>query len=262
MRPSSFVPLALAALAPVAAACGDSPAGPGDGQSAVTLSVVAGAPAAPTLSMSSPASFDLVYNDGTNDLTITSIQLVMREIELELQNDDACDDHVSGVEDSCEEFETGPQLVAIPVDGSVASVDVAGVAPGTYDEIQFKVHKPESDPGDDAFLLAHPEFAGISVRVTGSYNGSDFEFVSDLSNEIEQELSDPLVVDGTGTANLTLALDVESWFRDPATGDFIDPATASTGQPNESLVEENIKNSFEAFEDHDHDGEPDDGSSS
>jgi hypothetical protein len=38
----------------------------------------------------------------------------------------------------------------------------------------------------------------------------------------------------------------------------VDPATANQGQPNENLVKDNIRRSFDAFEDDDHDGQRDD----
>ena len=38
---------------------------------------------------------------------------------------------------------------------------------------------------------------------------------------------------------------------------LIDPSSANKGNPNEGVVKNNIENSFETFEDEDHDGEDD-----
>jgi len=81
--------------------------------------------------------------------------------------------------------------------------------------------------------------------------------VSDLDEEQELELAPPLVVaDGAGDTKLTLRMDIARWFSDDQ-GALIDPRTANPGGPNESLVEENIKNSIKAFEDEDEDGQED-----
>jgi hypothetical protein len=60
------------------------------------------------------------------------------------------------------------------------------------------------------------------------------------------------------SANVTLQVDVTTWFLDENL-DLIDPSTASTGGPNESVVEENIQNSLHLYEDEDRDGDDDHG---
>lgn len=90
-----------------------------------------------------------------------------------------------------------------------------------------------------------------------SFNGEPFTYVTDLDEEQELELAPPLeVADSSVDTNLTLRLDVAQWFRSDQAA-LIDPRTANPGEPNESLVEENIKNSIKAFEDEDEDGNED-----
>ena len=84
--------------------------------------------------------------------------------------------------------------------------------------------------------------------------GQDFVFESDLSVEQELDLIPALTVeDATTSTNITIFVDVDSWFRD-GLGGLIDPATANEGLVNEELVEDNIENAMEAFEDEDEDG--------
>jgi len=64
----------------------------------------------------------------------------------------------------------------------------------------------------------------------------------------------PLVVDSVMATNVTVRIDISQWFQD-ATGNFVDPASANKGGQNESIVNENIKQSIEAFEDRDRDGD-------
>lgn len=197
----------------------------------------------------------LSQTDGNHALVLDRVQMVIREVELERIYHDDCD-ALSGTDhDACEAFEVGPILLDLPLDGSVAQVVASEVPPDTYDELEFEVHKPDDDsPADLQFLQQHPGFKDVSIRVEGSFDGESFVFLQDLNEEREFDLIPPLVVEeGFGTVNLTLELDVSSWFR---TSGFllIDPRTANKGEVNEDLVEENIKASIRAFPDLDRDG--------
>jgi len=125
------------------------------------------------------------------------------------------------------------------------------------------LHKPEDnglDPADAAFLAAHPDFAAISIRATGTWNGSPFTFTSDLNADQEMQLDPPLVVTAAGAnVDVTLKVDVATWFAD-GSGGLVDPATAGKGGQNENLVRDNIERSFDAFQDENHDGHDDGGS--
>jgi hypothetical protein len=194
------------------------------------------------------------YTDGSNTLVIDKVELVLREIELHRAS--ATADCATGVADDCEELEIGPTLVDVPLGtpGAARAFSVE-LAPGTYDKVEFKLHKPSSS-GDAAFIQAHPEMDGVSVRVTGTYNGADFVYTGEFDAEMEFELSSPLVANEAGATDLTLFLDLDKWFRDSG-GTLVNPASANSGQPNQGVVEENIKGSLDTFEDHDHDGRDD-----
>ncbi len=110
------------------------------------------------------------------------------------------------------------------------------------------------DPTDAAFLQAHPTFDGLSIRAQGTFNGQAFTFETDLDVEQELSLAVPMAVDETTATNVTVRVDVSTWFRS-AGGALIDPATANPGGQNESEVKDNIKDSFKAFEDEDRDGD-------
>jgi hypothetical protein len=236
-----------------ATACGDA-TGPEDG-TMLKLSLVTPAPPA----SSAPGLHSVVtQSDGSNTLEFTRVALVMREIELELASGNGCDDMgETDTDDDCEEFEAGPLLMELPLDGSVSHVVSIEIPAGTYDEIEFDIHKAEL-PEDQAFLDQFPEFEGVSIRVEGTWNGESFLFLQDLDEEQEIELSTPLVIeDGSDANNLTLEMDIATWYLDEG-GTLIDPRTANESGENEGLVEDNIKQSIEAFEDDDEDGEDDD----
>jgi hypothetical protein len=242
-----------AACALMVAGCSDDETGP-DGRSQVTLSVTTEPAAAPGLML------DEIITVGDDVLVLESVELVLREIEFERSESSTdCDDDVSGGDDDCEELEIGPVLLDLPLGTGIARELTVVVDTGHYDELEFEIHKPE-DNGDDAdaaFIAAHPEFENVSIRVTGTFNGTPFTYETDLDVEQEHDLSPSLVVAESGSVNVTLLVDVSAWFLDEAGTALVDPATANQGGANESVVKTNITESIEAFEDHDSDGHED-----
>jgi hypothetical protein len=254
------LPAALALVGAVA--CSDS-----NGRGNVSLSLSSQKPlaplgaapvgalaGAPSVVMAGDSTIIVLGNDS---VLLGSLDVVLREIELKHLEAAACD-AVEGNGD-CEEFETGPVLASFPLGAASTAATVSVNAPaGQYDELEFDIHK--TDPtGDAAFIALNPGFSGISIRVTGSYSKagtrSTFTFTSDLDASQEIAFAQPLTVTDGVAANLTIRLDVSSWFVDA--GSLVDPNSANKGGPNESIVQNNIKNSVDAFEDDNHDGHDD-----
>jgi len=241
-------------LALGAAACGD---GTGTGQPGISLSFTSGA-AAPALA---PGFFASVMSDTVaasgDTIVITKAEIVLREIELKREEYDSCDDDLSN--DDCEEFEVGPVRLDMPLNGDVEQMVSIEVPVGTYDELEFEIHKVSNDdPQDQDFRNQYPHMVGKSIRVEGTYNGTAFVYETDLDVEQEFDLPVPIeVIDANTATNVTVMIDLSSWFVD-GSGNLVDPATGNKGGVNESLVKENIKQSIEAFEDEDHDGHDDD----
>lgn len=244
--------VAVLGMAAALAACGDG-TGPGAPRT-VSLTFSTGAPGGPLFSRLGVADDTII--SGSDVLVITRAQIVLREIELKREDDDVCDSSGPGDDDGCEEFEIGPLLVDLPLNGGAETAITIEADTGTYDEIDFEVHKAEGG-GDAAFIAQHPEFDGLSIRVEGTWNGTPFVFESDLDVEQENELVPPLVITETTGTNVTLRVDLSTWFRN-GSGALVDPATGNTGGANESVIKENIKVSFHAFEDEDRDGDDSD----
>lgn len=274
MRTSPF--LGAASLALFSAACSDST---GTGSSAtVAFNVATRAAVEVPLAMSGVPD---TLADGGNVLVIDTAQLVIRDIKLHLVEDDlrcsddddddddrnrgddstrsgdgirvshSSDDDDDGDDDDCDEIRVGPFLLDLPLGPGAARQFTVEVPAGSYREVDFKVHTP-SDDSDAAFLAAHPEFRGRSVRVVGSWNGTPFTFTSDANASQESEFNPPLVAgEGTGT-DLTLFVDLSTWFR--VNGALVDPALANGDGPLADAVEDNIRASIRAFEDGDRDG--------
>ena len=160
-------------------------------------------------------------------------------------------------DEGCPPLSVGPVLIDLPLDGTTAVVLDAFVPAGTYKRLQARLHAVK--PGDEGvadFLAAHPEFEGISVKVVGVFTDAggaahDFTFTSDLNVVSAINFETPVTVDA-GTTNLTINVDVGSWFTS-GSGAVIDPTNADT----QNAIEHNIRRSLRAFEDDDHDGDED-----
>src|SRR5512135_166491 len=248
--------MGLAVVAVAAAACDSSTnLARGRGQ-AMSLSFAGRSPSVVGGAMAATSALadTLVQAFGTDTLRITSVEIVLRKIELDRAGATQCDS-LPGTDD-CEELELGPQLVSVPLAAGVQTALSVVIDSGTYRSVQFKIHRPGGDSLDLAFKTAHPDFTNVSIRVVGTFDGVPFTFTSTLDQEQEYDFVPPLMVDASGTpTNLTIRLDVTTWFKTGGTGALIDPATAGTGGPNQSVVEQNIKSSIKAFLDRNKDGD-------
>ncbi|MGZ8391722.1 MAG: hypothetical protein ACXWWK_02660 [Gemmatimonadales bacterium] len=243
----------LSLLAIVAGACSD--AGPSNLNQLSFNSATRTAPAAIAGASLGMVGTPETFTDGTNTLAIDKVELVLREIELHRAG--AVTDCVAGADD-CEELEIGPILFDVPLGTPGASRTFSvQIAPGSYDKVEFAIHK--ASPSDDvAFVQAHPDLSDASVKVTGTYNGTGFTYIGRFDVEMEFALSPALIAGETAASDLTLFVDLGQWFREQG-GMLLDPGTANSGQPNQGVVEQNIKSSLEAFEDENHDGRDDHG---
>jgi len=242
----SFLSIALGVVCTLALGCGGGGGSDSSGSKiSFTVPIIGGQIVDQSL---------IVTDDSDNTLTFDSVEVVVRELEFELEDaDDDCDDALAG-DDDCADVKLGPFVVALNLDGSMKTAVSANVPAGLYDEVEFDVHKVSSGDAEDAkFLAANPDFEDVSVRVLGSFNGNSFTYTSDMMDKQEVDFSPALEVLDGEPVNVTIQIDVTSWFTD-SSGDLIDPETANDGGSNESEVDNNIKDSFDAFEDDDKDG--------
>lgn len=261
---------AAATAAGALAACSTS-AGPNPNGGQVTFSVATQGTAPAGLASITAAPETLGV--GNDTIVLDKVELVLRQIQFKrvqataacpgddagdnihlALHDDGPDDHA----DDCEEMKTGPFLFDLPLGAGAARQFSVAVDTGTYGEVKFKLHKPSDDAGDPEFIAANPDFDGISVRATGSFNGTPFVYTSDVSANQEVNLVPPLTVSDATPISLTLFVDLSTWFQSSG-GALINPAEALNGMPFENEVSDNIKASFRAFEDDNHDGHDDHG---
>jgi hypothetical protein len=251
MNRVSHLTTALLAVA-AAVACSDDPTGP-EGQGTVNFQLATtgtGATTGPQLAIE--------VTRGEDVIVISEVQLVARKIKLE-QADGSCPsdiDDESEADDDCPTLRLGPMLLDPPIEEGADATFTVDVPAGTYDELMIQVHKPSNANEDAAFIAANPDFNGVSIRVVGTFNGTPFTFTTDLTQVITVDLDDPVVVEEDGEVGLTLLLDVRSWFLGTGGAVLLNPGSLSV--QNRTIVEQNIRQSFHAFQDDDEDGEDDD----
>lgn len=228
-----------------------------------------------TLSFTAPASGDAgtpgtttaagaqVTDGAGRRIELDRVQLLIAEVELKRLRHDQCAEE----DDACEKFQSGPSLVDLPLDGGVVTPFTSPITPDTYEELELEIDQPEDDDGSRArFAAEHPDWPSkATVRVTGSYDAGTgggaqpFDVFLEIEAEIEREFATPLVVDATtdpASINVTVEIDLADWFR-RAGGELIDPRALAGDANLMDIVEENVEQSFAAFEDHDGDGRDD-----
>ena len=205
------------------------------------------------LEVTAPAAFaDTCGN------TLDSARIVIREVELDSASED--DDLADDAEEA-EDVEIGPYLIDLTgadFNGMLQQAFLEAAVPvGTYDELEFEVHKLEGDDARDAQAagadpagLGAMMDAGFSISITGTNATSGaFAFSSDLNEEQEREVQIVVGDAVDGIDNVNLSIDPSGWLVATG-GGCLDPNDAS----NESEIEENIKLSIDVEEDDDEDG--------
>ncbi len=239
------------------AACGGNSSGP-SGTGRTVAFQLATKPGAPAAIRGAALTGQEIIAAGSDTIVVTGVQLVLRKIELERAVPSAVCDTVASSSDDCEELKAGPVLLDLPLGAGAQRDFNVAIDTGSYGKVKFEIHVPKANK-DAAFLAANPGFDGVSVKMTGTYNGTAFTYTSDLEVEQEHSFVPPITVTDSTGANLTLFIDLNGWFLNQSADGLIDPATALSGQANESAVKNNIEGSLNAFEDDNHDGQDDHG---
>ena len=266
MQFNTFATLAIVAVSG-ALACADNTAPAAGRPISVSFSTAPASGASFARTAAPGASLDLTSTVGTDVLVITKVQLVVARIELQQSGATCASTTASGDdegdqrhESECAELQVAPSIVNLPVNGTVVSALDISIPPGTYSALEAKIRPLRNDSdhgqGSSAFLTAHPELNGVSVVVEGTFNGTPFTYKGAARSELERRFDPPLVIDAS-PLNITVNVDLASWFRSQS-GGLIDPSTANAGGANAATVADNIKRSFRAFRDDDHNGQDDD----
>lgn len=252
MRIRAMKRLAVGALVLGAGACSDSEMG--DVQLRLASQAVTSVPAASAAAavVADEIPGQLVVTAGDDEIVLDYVGLVLRKVRLDGPEAASCPEDAEG-DSRCAELRLGPVLFDLPLDPGAEPVFTAVVPVGTYSGLKFQLHVPTNANEDADFVAANPDFAGISILVTGTYNGTPFRFASDLTEVEDVTLPETVEVTAEGELPVTLLVDAAGWFLSPGGAGLVDPEQANDGGPFESLVEQQIRASFRAF--HDGDGD-------
>jgi hypothetical protein len=212
---------------------------------------------------------------GPDTLVVNSVDLVVRHLKLKTAATDSCrsgdeDDLVATTggpqvadeddDDGCGDVQTGSLIITLPLGGGPVRTIPITLPAGTYRKVQFKIHRLGTSAADSVLLAGRPDLAAASIRVAGTFNHTAFTYVTRTEIKQKQDLNPPVVVAPGASIDLTVRVDLSTWFLNRAGTALVNPATALTGQANAGLVARNIKNSFKAAHEDD-DGDDDGGES-
>ena len=246
MRIRAMKGLALGALVSAAGGCSDSDLGD------VRLQLASHAAAASV----EDAPGQLLVTAGSDEIVIDMVGLVLRKVRLDGSETASCPEDAEG-DSRCAELRLGPVLFELPLEGGAEQVFTAAVPVGSYSGLKFQLHRLTNANEDAEFVAQNPDYEDTSIRVTGSYNGTAFTFTSDLTEVEDVDFPEAVEVAADAELPVTLMVDVTGWFLNPAGSGLVSPEEANDGGPFESLVEQQIRESFRAFHDGDSDAAAD-----
>ena len=244
------------------AACADGSTTAPAAAGSTSLSVSFAATGASTTNAAGNA---VLVGTAADTLVITKVQMVLDNVKLRLSGVTACPDSItastargrSHEDRGCSRLDLGPMLLDLPLSGASTSPLAVTIPAGSYSAAEFELDdvntSTRATQAEKDFLTAHPEFRDVTVKVTGTYKGTAFTFLSRASAEIEFEFNPALVVQKDVNDNVTISLDLSAWFKG-ANGAVLAPTIA-----NQTLIDQNIMTSFNAFGDRDRDGHEDGG---
>lgn len=194
---------------------------------------------------------------GRDTLILRDAELVVRQIEIAAFTAGDCEPTADEAHEACPVLAGGPIRMTLPLGTAAESIFAASAPADSYSLIQFEIHAPDTAK-DAKFLSAHPDLAHTSIRVRGTYSRSgdrkDFVYTTDFSEREELAIMQPVSLPASGTARLTIGVDLARWFLSADKTALVDPTTANWGQPNDQLVRDNIRTSLGAFRDDNRDG--------
>jgi hypothetical protein len=147
----------------------------------------------------------------------------------------------------------GPFVMLFSLDGTMKEMGTQFIIRDNYTKIKFLIHKPgeNENPADPEFKVGTGASQRFSFIIKGTYNGNSFVYRSKQPLAVVINFSKAENIN-LKKSNITVLFNKLKWFRNGTT-------ELNPGNPqNESIIDQNIKNSFlRAFKDDDKNGVPD-----
>lgn len=204
----------------------------------------------------------LVYEGANGTLRIAAIKFIVDDLDF-TKAEGPCKEVDEKKEDTCEEFETKPFLVDLPLNGKPFTLPASFIKEGTYSQIDFEIGNLAIDTDEDSTekeenqtLLAKirsndtlsdwPEEASIVVSGTFTDNfGKTKPFVTYINAEvsIERTFSTPLKIgSNTGNQQISISINPAEWFT-RADGSIVNLRNYDYPQT-ERILEIEVENGF------------------
>ena len=256
--------LAAALVALVAVACDEGTGINGGAQVSVDFATRSGS----TSMLGFGGALQSVDVQGSNGtLTLDTAHVILNEFELEYVEDLADCDSATAGDDVCEEFEAGPSLLSLPLEGGGTTTAVTVEIPvGEYSELEFEIEDLEDDEEDPIEAQQIEELRQeilaqfddwprkASMRLIGTFTPTDgdpvpFKVYVEAEIEVELAFQTPFVITEDDVARtITVDLVPSDWFLlgDGTVIDLSQYDFASTGMVPEFEAE--ISNGFKSVE--------------
>jgi len=147
----------------------------------------------------------------------------------------------------------GPLVLDFSLDGTLKEIGTQYIIRDNYTKIKFQLHKPDDTetPADPQFKTGTGATERFSFIIKGTYNGTPFVYKSKASANLIISFSRTEIIN-LKKNNVTVLFNKLKWFKNGASD--LNP----NDPQNESIIDNNIKNSFSrAFKDDDKNGQPD-----
>jgi hypothetical protein len=185
----------------------------------------------------------VVSNKGLDNppavVVLTEVKALINEVEFEQESNQ-----------NNQAIAVTPFVVHFSTDGTLREMVTNYIIHDFYTKAKFQIHRSEDNetPSDPEFKSGNQKYSFI---IKGTYNGNNFIYKSKTSANVVIFFSKTENIN-LKQMNITIAFNELGWFKN-GTAD-LDPSNPQ----NESMIDNNIKNSFKAaFVDNDKNGIPD-----
>ena len=254
-----------------------------NGNVELQFKTVAGSAAKASFDMTASAHDSLILEGTNGTLKVDDVRFIVSEFEME-REEDSTESDTAEVE--MEDFESGPFIVDLPLNGEALSLANRNIPAGFYSELEFEVEDLdlESDDQDeegeyqalaDSIRAAYPDWPDeASMVITGSFtpantdSAQSFKVFAEAEIEIEREFEPPMEVTEDNVQKVvTVRINPARWFEQ-ADGTVRD-LTRNDWEAGQELlefeaefedgtVEIEVEDDFDDDEDDDDDDENDD----
>lgn len=172
-------------------------------------------------------------------VVITEVKAIINEVQFEQESNQ-----------NNQTITFSPFVVHFSTDGSLSEITTKFIVKDFYTKAKFQIHKPGENetPSDPEFISGGQRYSFI---IKGTYNGNNFVYKSRSSANIVISFNKTEDIN-LKKMNVTIAFNELGWFKNGSAD--LDPSNPQ----NESMIDNNIKNSFKAvFIDNDKNGIPD-----